>query len=153
MDKFGAVSAEFCWEEDREQCCYTGRLDNPSKDDFEKGAVDDFSGFMIGNCDKFHVPYARVGHAKAIHMYWDGWKGEYFEITFQVHFLPFVCNVKYFYCAFFFSGRSCSHPMRGEDGEGSVQDRRRRHTASQVLEGAVIVENYMHFLENYHCLE
>ena len=104
MDKFGAVSAEFCWEEDREQCCYTGRLDNPSKDDFEKGAVDDFSGFMIGNCDKFHVPYARVGHAKAIHMYWDGWKGEYFEITFQVHFLPFVCNVKYFYCAFFFQG-------------------------------------------------
>ncbi len=66
VDKFGAVSALFCADSTpgaRKGCCHTGRLDNPSNDDFEEGAVDDFWGFMIGQCENFHIPYGKVHYS------------------------------------------------------------------------------------------
>ena len=53
MDGDGHIGLSIC-NENSENCCSTGWLDNPDKDDFEVGAFDTFqSQNMILGCDKF----------------------------------------------------------------------------------------------------
>ncbi len=62
MDKGGYISLHICTGPTpfSGKCCYTSYLDHPNRDDFEKGALDNFWGFMLGFCQDFHIPNAKV---------------------------------------------------------------------------------------------
>ncbi len=62
--------------------CNTPNLDNVILDDFERGALDRFSGADIGNCDGFRVLNGDL-QVKLTHSGEDGWNGDYVRIAFE----------------------------------------------------------------------
>ena len=64
-------------------------LDNPQKNDLELGAVDLFSGDMLGPCENFQPDL--ISAVKITHRQGDNWRGEYLKISYGKK--SFTCNL------------------------------------------------------------
>ena len=60
--------------------CKIQNLDNPKKNDRESGAVDQFTGDMLGPCETFQPD--EIYSVTITHWQGDGWRGEYLKISY-----------------------------------------------------------------------
>ena len=77
MRSDGAFSYQFY---SPEGSCTIKNLDNPKKNDRESGAVDQFSGDMLGPCETYQP--VSISSVKITHWQGDGWRGEYLKISY-----------------------------------------------------------------------
>ena len=69
--------------------CKINVLDNPQKNDFESGNVDQFMGSMLGPCENYRPQ--KISSVKIIHTGGGGWRGEYLKISYGEK--SFTCNL------------------------------------------------------------
>ena len=69
--------------------CTIKMIDNPNKDDFEPGNVDEFKGSVIAPCEKYQPD--EISSVKITHISGDGWRGVYLKISYGVK--SFTCNL------------------------------------------------------------
>ena len=72
-----------------EGSCTIKTLDNLNKNDRESGAVDKFSGDMLGPCETYQPDL--ISSVKITHWNGDGWRGEYLKISYGIK--SFTCNL------------------------------------------------------------
>lgn len=80
MDSSGHVSAEVC--DSNLNCCNTGELDT-SRNDFNKGYTDVFSGGQIGECNEFEIAESGAALMIVSHTGSDAWKGDWIRLILE----------------------------------------------------------------------
>ena len=69
--------------------CKMQDLDNPRKNDFESGQVDQFTGSMLGPCETFQPE--KISSVKITHASGEGWRGVYLRISYGEK--SFICKL------------------------------------------------------------